>query len=142
MCEDYEREIALLRNKLKENAKFNELKISSESKEAENSFYVYGSVSNYFLKKLEEISKDASPDFNMLNSVYSEKITELFLENEKLENQMKGFTSQDDKIKELEKAIEDLKFKVKDKEVYVENMNGKESFFLVYLFFFSKFLVN
>lgn len=123
MCEDYEREIALLRNKLKENSKFSQLEISETNNE--NNFSICGvSVSNHFIKKLEDISKDASPDFNTLNGVYSDKITELFLENEKLEIKMKEFTNQGDKIKELEKTIEDLKFKVKDKEVYIENMNG------------------
>jgi hypothetical protein len=123
MCEDYEREIALLRNKLKESVKFCSLKISE--KNDERNIYINGIVSNYFVRKLEEISKHASPDFNMLNSVYSDKITELFLENEQLENKMKEFTIQDDQIKEFEKTIEDLKFAVNDKDIYIENMNGK-----------------
>lgn len=124
MCEDYEREIALLRNKLKESEKFTNLKITESNEES--NFNIVCCSSNYFVKKLEEISKEASPDFNMLNSVYSDKITELFLENEKLENKMKEFTSQDDKVKELEKKIDDLLFKVKDKQIYIDNMNGKE----------------
>lgn len=61
----------------------------------------------------------------MLNTVYSEKITELFLENEKLENNLKSYNDQADKISELQTIIEDLKFQVKDKEIYIQNMNGK-----------------
>jgi len=79
---------------------------------------------------MAEISKEASPDFNMLNQVYSEKIQELFMENDKLENVIREHKSQTDKIAELEKIIEELKFKVKDKEVYIENMNGKKILFL------------
>ncbi len=123
MCEDYEREIALLGNKLNEGTKFKNLQIMKINEES--CFNIFGSCSNYFVKKLEDISKEASPDFNMLNSVYSDKITELFLENEKLENKMKGMTNKEDKINDLEKTIEELKFKVKDKEVYIDNMNGK-----------------
>lgn len=122
MCEDYEKEITLLRNKIKEKESFNNLKITETIPET-NIFYA-GLTSNYFIKKLEEISKDATPDFNALNCVYSEKITELFLENEKLESQLKNVISKEDKLKELEKTIEDLKLKVKDKEGYIDQMNG------------------
>jgi len=122
MCEDYEKEIALLRYKLSSQTNFNKLQISENN--VDNNISFIASSSNYFIKKLLEISKEASPDFNMLNAVYSDKITELFLENEKLETQIKSSIDQQDKIKESEKTIEDLKFKVKDKEIYIENMNG------------------
>lgn len=84
-----------------------------------------GLTNNYFISKLETLSKEGSPDFTMLNTIYSEKITELFLENEKLENNLKSYNDQADKISELKIIIEDLKFQVKDKEIYIQNMNGK-----------------
>jgi len=133
ICDDYEKEICFLRNKLKECSSFNNLSVSES--QPETNFLIDVSISNYFIKKLEEISKNATPDFNVLNTVYSEKITELFFENEKLDSQLKAFDRQEDKIKELEKTIDKLNLKVKDKEAYIDQMNGKYSpkkiFFLI-----------
>jgi hypothetical protein len=98
-----------------------------------NRFEFIGNYQSYFIRKMSEFSKEASPDFNMLNQIYSDKIQELFLENEKLNNIICEHKSQIDKIKELEKINEENKFKIKDKEVYIENMNGKKlnkNFFL------------
>jgi len=89
ICDDYEKVICFLRNKLKECSSFNNLSVSES--QPETNFLIDVSISNYFIKKLEEISKNATPDFNVLNTVYSEKITELFFENEKLDSQLKAF---------------------------------------------------
>ena len=91
----------------------------------ETRFEFIGNCTSYFIRKMSELSKEASPDFNMLNQVYSEKIQELFLENEKLINVINEHKSQTDKINELQKLNEENIFKIKDKDVYIENMNGK-----------------
>lgn len=122
ICEDYEKEISLMRKKIKERETFKELQISESTEDTKH--FISGSSTNYFISKLAEISKEASPDFNMLNMVYSDKIQELFLENDKLQTIIKQHNDQGDKIKQLEAKVEELKFNIKDKESYIESMNG------------------
>jgi hypothetical protein len=145
MCDDYEKEIELLRSKINEsninsnnnqsnniNIQTNKMKtfdanllqISNEENKKETKFEIIGNCNNYFIMKMSEISKEASPDFNMLNQIYSEKIQELFMENDNLNNTIKDHKSQKEKIKELQKTNEEIKYKLKDKEIYIENMNG------------------
>lgn len=132
ICDDYEKEIELLRRKITDSKKFNCNILRIANEENKISYEAITDTKDNFIDKLTELSKEATPDFNMLNQVYSEKIQELFVENEKLNIKIKSHNSEEDKIKDLEKEIEELKFKVKDKEVYIENMNGKRYFFIIF----------
>jgi hypothetical protein len=108
ICDNYEYEIETLKEQIFNLAKistFDDLDISTNQE-----LEFLPQQSKVFLNQINNKIAENS-DIAQISTIYSEKITELFEENEKLQNQLKNFLSDEKELKDLRE-----KLKLKEKE--------------------------
>lgn len=124
LCENYEKEIELLRHKLEEKKMFNNLEISPGlDTDNESYFEILSNPKDVFMKGMGKITS-GNPDFGEITTIYNEKIAELFDENEKLQVTLKNMKNMEKENANYEKKIKSLNDIIIDKEKSIANING------------------